>query len=124
MKIKQMYKFKKWISSSEMADVMRIIKYNKKGLICEEIYNAYPDLQAYFEKAPKVCNGYTDWMNGVEPIVRSHIRKLIEMVGDEIIGKDDECRFDALSDPDTIIDKNDLREEQRLKVKEIINSLK
>ena len=56
--------------------------------------------------------------------ITSYTRKLIEAVGEEIIGEDDECRFDAFSDPDTIIDKNDLREEQRLKVKEIINSLK
>ncbi len=45
----QMYRFRKWISDEERAEVMKIIKYTKGGLIYQDSYDAHPELQSYFE---------------------------------------------------------------------------
>lgn len=45
------YKFKPWVSTSERAEVMKIIKYTEKGgLIGQIAYESYPELQNYFEQ--------------------------------------------------------------------------
>lgn len=75
---------------------------------------------------PLASISLSEFRKSIEPFVYSkdYTKKLIEAVGEEIIGEDDECRFDAFSDPDTIIDRNELREEQRINLKEILSKLK
>lgn len=45
----KMYKFKSSVSSQEAAEVMRIIKWNKRGLVFESSLKNFPELRSYFE---------------------------------------------------------------------------
>lgn len=53
--MKKKYKFKSFVSTKEMVEVMKIIKYHEKKdgvgvVISEESYEAHPELQTYFEE--------------------------------------------------------------------------
>lgn len=49
MEIKEkLYKFKPFVSDDEKAEVMKIIKYNKNGLVYESSLEEHPELKEYF----------------------------------------------------------------------------
>ena len=80
---------------------------------------------------------YSDWKDGVSPIIKASIRTLLESFGEEIIGEDEKenrtLKQGIDYDIHKLLDfgleiariggKNNLRAEQRLKVKEIISSI-
>lgn len=46
-----MYKFKPNISTTERAEVMKIVKYDSEGLVYHSSLEAHPELKVYFEAA-------------------------------------------------------------------------
>lgn len=73
------------------------------------------------ELMAQMVEGDMDY-KGVSILIHSYTRKLIKSVAEEIIGDDEDEALDdyELRERES---KNQLRAEQRLKVKEIINSL-
>lgn len=57
-------------------------------------------------------------------LIRSRLRTLLESFGEEIIGEDENIRFLSKISTERSRAKNQLRDEQRLKVKEILSNLK
>lgn len=47
------YKFKNWVATTEMAEVMKIIKYHERKngemVVDEEVFIIHPELKDYFE---------------------------------------------------------------------------
>ena len=67
---------------------------------------------------------YSDWKDGVSPIIKASIRTLLESFGEEIIGESE--NISGSTDYRIswgLLGRNKLKAEQRLKVKEIISSI-
>ena len=62
--------------------------------------------------------------NFVKSFISSYTRTLLESFGEEIIGEDENIRFLSKISTERSRAKNQLRDEQRLKVKEILSNLK
>lgn len=72
---------------------------------------------------------YSDWKDGVSPIIKASIRTLLESFGEEIINKL-ETEIDVVLDSEVVKNANVTREcidgtftHTRLKAKEIISSI-
>jgi nitrogenase molybdenum-iron protein alpha/beta subunit len=65
----------------------------------------------------------SDYIEGIDEIVKPHLRKLIQAVSEEIIGEDEDEALDDFELKERW-SKNLLRAEQRLKVKEILEVIK
>ena len=68
---------------------------------------------------------YSDWKDGVSPIIKASIRTLLESFGEEIIGESE--NISGSTDYRIswgLLGRNKLKAEQRLKVKEIISSIR
>ena len=66
-----------------------------------------------------------DYIDGVESVVNPAVRKLIESLAEEMIGDEESWRKKKQENGLMYMTgRNDLRAEQRLKVKEILSNLK
>ena len=72
---------------------------------------------------------YSDWKDGVSPIIKASIRTLLESFGEEMIGTKYECgrRHDEVgAEYDLCVEcgaVDEFKAKQRLKMKEIISSI-
>ncbi len=73
----KMYRFKKWTSDEERAEVMKIIKYQQNGLVNGESLAAHPELKGYFEPVeqnePQLSAELKAKYNDLRPHIKSGV---------------------------------------------------